>query len=127
MLSSMALKGPYLKSMANQMTFPALLKEVKKLKFTELRTDAEKELEFVVKVSQLPVVSSTLENFFGPALKPTGQAPSKEVETLSAPYGGVWDNQTLYYFKDGNASFFAMYWPWGDKTSVTVKIFENPA
>ncbi len=113
--------------MAERLTFAKLLTEVKALKFTELRTDAEKELEFVVKISQIPAVSSTLEKFFGPALKPTGQAPSKEVETLSAPYGGVWDNQTLFYFKEGNVSFFAMYWPWGDKTSVTVKIFENPA
>lgn len=111
--------------MAERLTFQELLREAKKLKFAELRADEEKGLEFVARLPQLSQVSAVLEKFFGPALKPTGQIPSKEVEELTAAYGGIWDNQTLYYRNDNGRPYFAMFRPWGDKTSVTVKIFEE--
>ena len=76
--------------------------------------------------TSLHSLSETLEQYFGPAAKPSGSKPTKEQSALVQNYGGVFANQTLYYLKD-EAGFesFAMFWPWGSGGLVTVKIFKQ--
>ena len=106
------------------MTYDQLLIEVKKLKFQETRTDSDSELEFVIKVDDLKILNSVLEKYFGPPLKPAGSEPTKEAWDYTADLGGIRENQTLYYVKREEISYCAMIWPWSNKVSVTVKIFQ---
>ena len=106
------------------MTYSDLLAEVKKLKFLETRSDTQELLEFVIATAYHHHLQTILESFFGPALKPAGESPHPQAQKYTAAYGGIQKNQTLYYTHRDGCSFAAMIWPWGDKLSATVKIFQ---
>ena len=106
------------------MTYDQLLTEVKKLKCLETRTDSKSELEFVIKANDVSIINSVLQNYFGPPLKPAGQEPTKEAWNYTVNLGGIRENQTLYYVKREEVSYCAMIWPWSNKVSITVKIFQ---
>ena len=114
--------------MINKIPYVKLLEEAKNVPILELRADDNEEVEFVLKVGELEKLGTLLQSFFGEPVKPKGQAPSKEAEVLTEPFGGIRDNQTLYHTKYNGRSCFAMIWPWGDGKLATVKIFreKNP-
>ena len=106
------------------MTYPELLEEAKKLKFREKRVDSPALLELVISHDLMGDLGKVLENYFGPPLKPAHQAPSREANAYSAPYGGIQKNQTLYYRDAEAVSQCALLWPWSDGKLITVKIAE---
>ena len=106
------------------MVFSDFLKEIKKLNLREIRSDTENFLECVVEISFSTQLKNSLESYFGPALKPTGEIPTKKAEEIAAPFGGVRQNQTLYYCQRSSLGYATMIWPWGDGVLMTVKIFQ---
>ncbi len=106
------------------LTYPELLAAVKKIKLEQTRVEEDEALECVVRQERLKELAEILERFFGAAFKPTGKAPSREAQNCTADFGGIFENQTLYYLKKDNAAYYAMLWPWNDGVSVTVKIFK---
>jgi hypothetical protein len=44
------------------------------------------------------------------------------VQQAIEDFGGIRDDQVLYFKKDNEYSFFAMLWPWTDEYHITVKI-----
>ena len=113
------------------MNFRGFLDEIQKINCDEIRGRTESSLEVVVDKKNLDKIIHALEIYFGAALKPQGQRPSAESDRYSNPYGGVRQDQTLYFRKDEKGFAIAMLWPWGNGASVTVKIFrghiEEPA
>lgn len=105
-----------------EVTFEELVDQVRKLPFEEKRQDVQDYFEAVVATGALPDLGRTLEGFFGPPFKAAGQKPSRESDRHSDRYGGVLQNQVLYYKEREGLSNCAMLWPWGDGTRVTVKI-----
>ena len=113
------------------MNFRGFLDEIQKINFDEIRSRTESSLEVVVAKNNLEKIIHALEVYFGPALKAEGQRPSADSDRYSKPYGGIRQDQTLYFRRDEKGFAIAMLWPWGNGTSVTVKIFrghiEEPA
>ena len=107
------------------MTFQELVKEVKRLRFEETRSDTDNYLEFVVDAPSVTPLQRVLESHFGPAFKPAGKNPSKESKKYSEKHGGVESNQVLYYVEHEGVSHCALLWPWGNGQAVTVKLVEG--
>lgn len=106
--------------------FVKLVEDVRKIKFSEKRTDASDFFEAVVDKTGLNELEGVLEKYFGSALKPTGKAPSKEAMKHTAPWGGIRPNQTLYYAtEDDGKVHLALLWPWDDGCHVTLKLISK--
>jgi hypothetical protein len=106
------------------MTFEQLVQEVRALMAQDRKLE-ENYAEVVVGKEKLGNVNSKLESYFGPPFKPEGQAPSPEAAQYSKPYGGIAQNQTMYYHQKEQAYEAAMLWPWGSGAATTVKIFRK--
>ena len=102
-----------------------LVEDIKKLPLEEIRSDSDEGFEFVIKRTTLNKLDSSLQSFFGKVFKDAGAKPDKEATNLTAPYGGIYENQTLYVRKDTTGIFLGMIWPWGDGVLATVKIIPH--
>ncbi len=105
------------------MTFLELAEQIKKLPPEELRSESQALFECVFDTKFSAKLTATLEGFFGTALKPAGQNPTKELKTYSDQFGGVRNNQTLYFREQEGISYCALIWPWSDETKATLKVF----
>lgn len=105
-----------------EVTFEELISQVRRLPLEDRRQDAPDYFEAVVATGSVPELSRMLEGFFGQPFKVAGQKPSRESDLHSGRYGGVLQNQVLYYKEREGLSNCAMLWPWGDGRQVTVKI-----
>jgi len=63
-----------------------------------------------------------LTDILGPPVKKAGEKTTQSFFDLTAQYGGIQDDQTLFYRKFDERSVIAMFWPWKDKNQVTLKI-----
>lgn len=102
--------------------FQAFLAEIQKFKCEEKRTQTDGYWEAVASQEGLDLFHKVLLAYFGPPLKPEGQAPSREARRYAEPYGGVRKDQTLYFRRDGEHSECALLWPWGNGTRFTIKV-----
>lgn len=109
--------------MNGPMTMDELRTKIKKLRLEERRLDEPQALEVVLEAGQLPALTQILEGYFGCALKKPGERPSRELAKVADTYGGIRQNQSLYYRKDENSSSIAMIWPWSDGLLVTLKVY----
>jgi hypothetical protein len=66
---------------------------------------------------------NVLDSLLSPPAKPAGAKPSQEIKNITAPFGGVRDNQTLYKKDTPEGSWLAMLWPWGNQQQTTLKLF----
>ncbi len=105
------------------MRYDLLLAELRKAPCQELRSDDEEYFELVVKTTDLPKVNQILETFFGKAVKPAGAKPSADDKKMANEYGGIRDDQTLYYLAAEELYYYSFIWPWANGQSVTVKVF----
>lgn len=104
------------------MSFQEMLNEARKLKCIESRANLDYYFEIVVPRDGLDVVEGVLKSYFGVPLKPKGQPATPEIAGQAKPYGGIQANQTMYFHQGSTGGEFAFLWPWGDGTSITVKI-----
>ena len=107
------------------MDFSSFLETVKEIQCQEKRTLTADYVEVVVTKANWESMAKVLETFFGLPLKPEGQKPSRDAENCAKAYGGVRQNQTLYFQKNETGSYAALLWPWGNGTSVTLKIIKS--
>ena len=63
-----------------------------------------------------------LTDILGPALKKAGEVPTQLFCDLTVNYGGILDDQTLFYKKFEGYAIIAVFWPWKDNNQVTLKI-----
>ena len=66
--------------------------------------------------------SGILTDILGPAAKPEGVNPAKEDKKITNNYGGIRREQTLFKKEFNGAVIIAMFWPWSDGESVTLKL-----
>lgn len=79
--------------------------------------------EVVVYNKDLEPWLKVLNSLLDPAAKPAGVKPSKEINAITSPFGGIRDDQTLYKKDFPEGSWLAMLWPWQDKQRTTLKLF----
>lgn len=104
------------------MRYDLFLEELKKVPCQELRSAEAEYFELVVRAGDLPKVNQVLETFFGKPMKPAGDTPSSEVKKLAQEYGGIREDQTLYYMAAEELYYYSLIWPWANGQSVTVKV-----
>jgi len=107
------------------MIFSELLAEIQKLKREEQRAQTEEYLEVVISKDSLESLNKVLSGYFGPPLKPEGHAPSGKANRHAKPYGGIRDDQTMYFRQGEGYSEYAFLWPWGNGIRVTAKIIRT--
>jgi len=78
------------------------------------------EWEFLQDVSE--ELEKILSNILGPATKRAGKEVKQSYLDLTIKYGGILDDQTLFYKKFEKNSIIAMIWPWKDNNQATLKI-----
>lgn len=104
------------------MDFSELKKQVQGISFGEIRVDADNCFEAVTTTKDMGTLTSLIEQFLGPPVFPSLTPLSSAMQTAIQNYGGISNGQTLYYLCQGNSAVFAMFWPWGDKFHVTLKL-----
>lgn len=105
--------------------FEGVVAQLRQLPREEIRKDGPGYVEFVMGVKDLRQLYPLLEDFFGPPFKPAGVVPSKEAQKRTVPYGGIEQQQVLYYKEEGGVSSCAMIWPWRDDVRATVKMAQG--
>ncbi len=103
------------------MDFNVLKQGLNNFTFQELRADEEDYFEGVITRQELVKLTPVLEGFFGPPVSPEGDIPPAVKATIEER-GGIMSGQTLYVRLQDNAMIFAMLWPWGSGSPVTIKI-----
>jgi len=63
-----------------------------------------------------------LTDLLGPAVKRAGEETTLSFSELTIDYGGLLDDQILYYKEFEDTSLIVMFWPWKDDNQVTLKI-----
>ena len=104
------------------MQYDLFIQELQKVPCQELRSSDAESFELVVNASDLQKVLLLLQKFFGQPLKPPGAKPSPEAKKVADPFGGIRENQTLYYLASEELYYYSLIWPWSNGESFTVKV-----
>jgi hypothetical protein len=104
------------------MTLQDINGKIKDLTVFEKRKMTDEYTEIVFFNNDIDKWNSALSDILGPALKPAGVKPSKEIQTLANSYGGIYENQTLFKKDFEDSVVMAMYWPWQNNKHTTLKI-----
>jgi len=89
----------------------------------ENKNDISKDfVERVFLKNELKDWEKILSDLLGPAAKPAGEKTTEAFLDLTIKYGGILDDQTLFYKKFEDSSIIAMIWPWKDNNQVTLKL-----
>ena len=108
------------------MEFQEMLNKIKGIPLLQLQEQQDKFFGVVMKTDQLQVLEPLLASFFGLPLKPPHSQVTPEVARITRPYGGIMENQTLYFRRQyQERSILAMIWPWNDGSNFTLKIFQD--
>lgn len=104
------------------MSLKEIIEKCKSLKICDSRCADDAYTEIVILNEQIDRWNQVFVEIFGPALKPAGVKPDKDVLCLTKEYGGIYDNQTLFKKEIEGNTVLAMFWPWGDKIHTTLKM-----
>ncbi len=107
------------------MTFRDFLAQLQTLKVEESRAQTEDYFEAVISKDSLDPWHKILTAYFGPPLKPEGDAPSGKASRYAEPYGGIRREQTMYFREEGDICETAFLWPWGSGTRITLKVIQS--
>jgi len=99
-----------------------ILEKCGQLKVEEKRVSSSGYCEQIIFAEEIDQWNKMLTDILGPAVKPAGQKTTPQYFAMTVDYGGIFDNQTLFYKKFENKSFIAMLWPWKNKIHVTLII-----
>lgn len=99
-----------------------IIKQCEDLKVAEVRVESPSYDERVVFLDEIERWESILSQVLGPPVKPAGVKTSQEHFAMTVNFGGVHENQTLFYKESDEGTMIAMFWPWQNNTHVTMKI-----
>src|SRR5574342_1356798 len=93
-----------------------LLEEIKRTLLIETRLNSigGEYLERVVNRKDLESLNSLLRKHLGPAVKEPGREAylPKEIQKIVDTFGGLRNEQSLFYRQEGNKVIYASIWPW---------------
>jgi len=107
------------------MSFEEIILALQELPVDQKRSEAEDYFEAVFLVENEQQWDDVLSDLLGEPLKVSGQKPAKYHKELTKELGGIWEQQTLFYREIDSLKILAMFWPWSDKTHITLKIIKN--
>jgi hypothetical protein len=93
-----------------------MIEEIKKTLEMEIRQNSQgpEYLEAVLHEKDLELLKALLEKHLGPSAKESGKEANlpKEIQELVDALGGLRNEQSFFYKRDGNQVIFAAIWPW---------------
>lgn len=104
------------------MIFKELTENCSQIKIDEIRSDSQSYCEYVFSGENTTSCYNLCLKILGKPSKPAGTNPEKEDKDLTANFGGIFSNQTLFKKEDANETVLAMFWPWQDGIHTTVKV-----
>ena len=104
------------------MTLKEILEKCSMLRVVTERDYSDECVELIIRKEEIIQWNGILEDILGPPVKPAGAAPRRKDRSLTEDYGGITDSQILFYQEFEDISVIAMFWPWGDGESVTLKM-----
>ena len=107
------------------MSFEELIEEVRQIKSDHRKIHEKDFFEAVITWKELAPLTQILKKHFGSPFKAADEWPSEEMRKITAPFGGIRTNQTLYYLTKANDFNLAMLWLWGDGMLITVKLIRG--
>ena len=107
------------------LTYDQLLDNLDNIPVFESRIDQSQMKEFVISYDCIMLLHLVFQKFFGPDFKAPGERPTITDKKRSALWGGIRENQTLYYLENDEYSNCAMLWPWEEGRLCTVKIVQH--
>ncbi|HOX54843.1 MAG: hypothetical protein PHI86_01705 [Candidatus Omnitrophica bacterium] len=109
------------------MSLKQIFEKFNSIEFAEKRCVDDEYVEVVVLNKQSEEWNKISQELFGPALKPAGAKPNKDVLSLAEEFGGIRNDQSLFKKEIDGRHVMAMFWPWQDGAHTTLKIFVLPA
>ena len=108
------------------MEYRDMIDQIKVLPLIQLQEQSDTFFGVVMATAEFKQLEPLLNNFFGQPIKPPQTEATPEVSQMTESYGGIRENQTLYFRKGyQNRSILAMICPWGDGNSFTLKIVQD--
>ena len=104
------------------MQFEEIMNEIKDIAFDAVRAKGQYYFEAVILKDNLPALTEKLEKLFGKQLFPSDKKLAPDAEKTVEAFGGITAEQTLYFLKENDYSYFAMLWPWSDESHTTIKL-----
>jgi hypothetical protein len=78
--------------------------------------------QFVFDRRDWPQWYQGIQDLLGPPIKTEAQPVTDELLRLTEDFGEIYDHQTLFCLENNNQRILAMFWPWWDSDSVTLKL-----
>lgn len=108
------------------MTIDQILIKCNYLTVDEKRINSPVYDERVIFQKDLGQWMAVLSEMLGPPVKPAGQKTTRQEFSMTVEYGGIADNQVMFYKKFDDNKVIVMLWPWKDNARITLKIIAIP-
>jgi hypothetical protein len=104
----------------------SLIEEIKKAMTLEIRSNSQgsEYLEAVIDTKDLELLHSLLKKYLGPAAKEHGEEANlpEEIQDMVDSLGGLRNDQSFFYKREGHQVIYAALWPWGSNPNkITLK------
>jgi hypothetical protein len=104
----------------------SLIEEIKKAMTLEIRSNSQgsEYLEAVIDTKDLELLHSLLKKYLGPAAKEHGEEANlpEEIQDMVDSLGGLRNDQSFFYKREGHQVVYAALWPWGSNPNkITLK------
>jgi hypothetical protein len=103
-----------------------MIKEIKDMVRMEIRSNSQgmEYLEGVIHTKDLELLNSLLKKHLGSPAKESGKESNlpKEIQNIVDSFGGLRNEQSFFYRREGHQVFYAAIWPWqSDPNKNTLK------
>jgi hypothetical protein len=102
-----------------------LLAKLKHLNYAQKKYHVDRHGEYVQLVfasKHFPAWMESIAALLGAPVKTADQPVTADVIALTEDFGEIFDHQTLYYCEIDHHRIMAMFWPWSNQESITLKI-----
>jgi hypothetical protein len=103
-----------------------LIEEIKEAMTLEIRSSSQgsEYLEAVIDTKDIELLDSLLKKYLGPAAKEHGKEANlpEEIQDMVDSLGGLRNDQSFFYKREGHQVIYAALWPWGSNPNkITLK------
>jgi hypothetical protein len=104
----------------------SLIEEIKKAMTLEIRSNSQgsEYLEAVIDTKDIELLHSLLKKYLGSAAKERGEEADlpEEIQDMVDSLGGLRNDQSFFYKREGHQVIYAAIWPWGSNPNkITLK------
>ncbi len=104
----------------------SLIEVIKEAMTLEIRSNSQgsEYLEAVIDTKDIELLHSLLKKYLGPAAKEHGEEANlpEEIQGMVDSLGGLRNDQSFFYKREGHQVIYAALWPWGSNPNkITLK------